>query len=458
MLAPEMVSRLRTSLSDPDSDTSVWGEDELLNGISKAVSDLSRILPLEKVYDHTLSFTVTAEAFASTTLNSWVTLANAQIKYQSEAVTNAAATVTYTRDTDYTMDYLNGKIKPLSTGSMLATTNYKISYELLKVGCSVSSIADELVKIDQVEYPLGNIPQTTVSVKKWGNYLTVLSGTGSQEQLSTGKHLGVYYQAVHTPPTATVAGSYPRFLDEVIIAGAEAYALFLRVIKLINSSNTLVTSASTNLTAAGVQLAATKPGDIEINIDAISEINTHLTAETNSAVAALNGVAGKLTAAETALTAIGTRSLAGVAFLTTGSALINTATKGSAVGENYRGYAEAEANFAIAYAREGEVRVSEATSLLQEAMQRIAIASTLAEKDNLKAQRYTDASAIRISSGVQYIASANANLQAALNLLELADRVKVEATEKRSEFWSVLSDRLQLRRPSVSVDSKQIKS
>jgi hypothetical protein len=458
MLLEEMISRLRVNLNDPDVAGKTYTKEELESSIQKAVSDLSRILPDEKMADITLKFAVTDEVFTSTTLDTWVSLANAQIKYQSETVTNAAGTVTYTRDTDFTMDYLNGKIKPLSSGTMAAATNYKINYDLLKIGCSISSIIDELMKVDLVEYPLGNIPQTPVSVKRWGSYLTILSGTGSQEQLSEGKHIGIYYQAVHTPPTSTAAGSYSRFLDHVIITGSEAYAMFLRVIKLIDSAKTLVTSASTDLTAAGAQLAATKPSDIEANIDAITEINTHLTGVTDSAVAALNGVADKLTAAETALTAIGTRSQAGVVYLNSGSPLINTATKGSSVAENYRGYAEAEAAFAAAYAREAEGRLSEATSLIQEATQRIATANILANKDDLKAQRYTDASALRVSTGIQYIASANANLQAAVNSLEIADRVKVEATEKRSEFWSVLGDRLQLRRPSVSVDSRQIKS
>ena len=72
--------------------------------------------------------TVTDEQFNSDGLGNWVQLDSIWIIPFCETVTNIDGTVTYTRDTDYEMDYLLGKIKCLSSGSMVASTNYLIDY------------------------------------------------------------------------------------------------------------------------------------------------------------------------------------------------------------------------------------------------------------------------------------------------------------------------------------------
>ncbi len=57
-----------------------------------------------------------------------VSLDNKAIVQYSETVTTTAGTTTYTRDTDYTMDYVAGTITELSTGSMSDATAYYIDY------------------------------------------------------------------------------------------------------------------------------------------------------------------------------------------------------------------------------------------------------------------------------------------------------------------------------------------
>lgn len=57
-----------------------------------------------------------------------VALANTGIVQYSETVTNTAGTTTYTRDTDYTMDYVAGTITEDSGGSMSDATAYYIDY------------------------------------------------------------------------------------------------------------------------------------------------------------------------------------------------------------------------------------------------------------------------------------------------------------------------------------------
>lgn len=63
-----------------------------------------------------------------------VSLAHAAIVQYSETVTTVAGTTTYTRDTDYTMDYTNGTITVLSTGTMLDATAYYIDYVYYTTG------------------------------------------------------------------------------------------------------------------------------------------------------------------------------------------------------------------------------------------------------------------------------------------------------------------------------------
>lgn len=70
---------------------------------------------------------VTNEAFTS---NHGVAVAldYKGIQQYSETVTTTAGTTTYTRDTDYTIDYVAGTITVLATGSMSNATGYYIDY------------------------------------------------------------------------------------------------------------------------------------------------------------------------------------------------------------------------------------------------------------------------------------------------------------------------------------------
>lgn len=73
------------------------------------------------------SMKVTDEDFTSV-FDTAVSLANKGIQQYSETVTNVAGTTTYTRTTDYTMNYITGTITVLSTGTMANATAYHIDY------------------------------------------------------------------------------------------------------------------------------------------------------------------------------------------------------------------------------------------------------------------------------------------------------------------------------------------
>jgi len=154
----QMIDAIRQDLKD-SNETVYWTESELARSVQRAVADLSRFIPLEQTYEATLLFDVTGESFTSAAAHgTYVSLASKPIKESSETVTNVAGSVTYTRDTDYTIDYSNGKITTISGGSMVVSTTYKISYTKSKISIDLTSLTG-LIRVDRVEYPVGQVPQ-----------------------------------------------------------------------------------------------------------------------------------------------------------------------------------------------------------------------------------------------------------------------------------------------------------
>ncbi|UYL64907.1 MAG: hypothetical protein EJNHJLOP_00018 [Methanophagales virus PBV082] len=73
--------------------------------------------------------TIENETFNSSEYDTWVQLANTGIVPYTEKVTNTTDETPYVRGVDYEMDYVNGRIKVLSGGSMQNNTLYHIDYE-----------------------------------------------------------------------------------------------------------------------------------------------------------------------------------------------------------------------------------------------------------------------------------------------------------------------------------------
>ena len=73
--------------------------------------------------------TIENETFNSSEYDTWVQLANTGIVPYTEKVTNTTDENLYVRGVDYEMDYVNGRIKVLSTGNMQNNTLYHIDYE-----------------------------------------------------------------------------------------------------------------------------------------------------------------------------------------------------------------------------------------------------------------------------------------------------------------------------------------
>ncbi|KKM72141.1 hypothetical protein LCGC14_1423540, partial [marine sediment metagenome] len=178
----------------------------------------------------------------------FVKLANKPIKLGSVTFTD------HKIDTDFEIDYYGGRIAVKSGGDLTANTAYTIaSYTKSRIDIDLSTLIDDLIRVDRVEYPSGQVPQQFSNKEVWGTILTLTGAHMTQEEMSDAQHLVIKYYASHSPPAAQSPGSYPSYLDTTVQQAASAYALFIKALQWEHQSVTDFASSRTalgNLTAA----------------------------------------------------------------------------------------------------------------------------------------------------------------------------------------------------------------
>ena len=182
----------------------------------------------------------------------WVQLDN-PIKPDSETIYSGAAKTgtKYVKDTDYRMDYANGRIKLISGGSISENTTYYANYDRAQTAIDISTIIPELIRITKVLYPADKVPEQSVAFSIWENMLTLGSPRPgvSQEAMVDKEHIAIFYEARHAPPTDVSSGSYPEHLNQVVLIGAAGYALLIEAIQYEQQAVTDLASARTALTS-----------------------------------------------------------------------------------------------------------------------------------------------------------------------------------------------------------------
>jgi ABC-type transporter Mla subunit MlaD len=258
----------------------------------------------------------------------WIDLDNKPIKPETETVTDATGATTYTRDTDYEMDYINGRIRLISGTTMSDNTAHLIDYTKSKLGIDISPIIPVITKVVAVEYPVDNVPQTFVSFNIWEKFLHIGSPKAgvSQSHLTDKEHIAVYYERPHKYPNLLAPSSYEDFLDQVVSVGSAAYMLLMKAYQYEHQAVTDLVSARTALgleshTAFGTAVDAANTAldaitafhtKIATALDAIATalgtINyTDYDTAVDAANATLDGIATLHTAIATALSAIATQ-------------------------------------------------------------------------------------------------------------------------------------------------------
>ncbi len=479
------LTQIRTYMRLHLSGSATPSDDELGRAWIHALGDFSRFIPRERYKIYVLDFDeVTDEAVTLTAHGTVKSLANTPIKWDSERIfDDAAETTKYTRDTDYTIDYLNGTITSISGGAIGATATIFCNYTISKQSLDISGLTD-MYRIKNVWYPYGEVPEDAARYRLFAGLLTILgkksTTTPSQGQLVDGKQVLVEYYGNHTAPDTTTAGSAPEWSNEIILKGCEAYSYLMEAISYDQLAATQMASAVTVLgttishTAATAAMAAGSAALVEASA-AIDRILTgddyHALAD--AALDAANAEIDKVVADTSTgdelydatqvediqpgsegdfwLNAGGT--IDAKAFLTAGQALINAVNKGEdvtlreleyadramavhdrfrAMGQFHLERASARTQAALAYVQEAMGRIRQVEQIVTEAQTEVATGNGYARVG--EAYESDISNLIReaegfIASGMQYG--------------ELADKYRDLGVLRRNEFWMILTDRSQ---------------
>jgi len=417
----------------------------------------------------------------------WVYLANSPIKWQSDTGVGDDD-VAIVRNTDYYIDYANGRVKAISGGRIAAEEVCEFTYKKSQIGIDLSTLAG-LIRVQRVEYPVGQIPQCFVQGDTFGKYY-VVTGMGEseeQQQMAEDQQYRIYYDAAHQSPGEYSPGTIPDFLESTVATMAGAYALYTYALKSEHQATTDLAAAVASLVDANsshtaLQTALTnvkKYLDDNSNVDAAGILATI----TSDAAALRTAVGTALDALNDYLDAVGVATTGDLAkadlvrdnymgttnyvdggaapdvkkYLDDGDALLNTvpvggegqdvpraymeyaqATKEALVAPHerdrafYQQNATARTNAAMVYAQESAQRLSNLRSYIEQAGSYTAIANTFAREAEL---RGTDIVTM-LQQASQYAGTAAADMS-------LADRFRAEADERRNEVYSIWRDRKQ---------------
>jgi len=415
----------------------------------------------------TLTGTNTVSVGTGNAYDSFVFLVNRPIKPESETVTSSPAGTAYTRDTDYYMDYINGGIKFINGGGMAAGTAYLISYDKSRIGINVSSILPIITRIQRVQYPADLVPQQFVSFNIIGDFMYIGSKkTGeSQESLTSGEHIVIYYEREQMPPGEGSPGSYPGVLDEVICIGAGAYALLMMALKYghqavtdmayVDDALDKVTDEMTSLDGELTNAGNVWTDEVKHILATAGIPNMEDFLELGDDSITITDI---LADVEIALDKIATEIEAGKTYLGTGDNKINTVNVGDNVPDLYRDYASVQVGLGGGYGDEASRRLNKATAQQQQAE----LYLRYTEAAYLMAKAWEQKRADFLVEASRYVDKANVwNSEAANRLanaglsLEVANRWKLEGLERRNEFWSILRDKSEYRKRVSSTPVKQ---
>lgn len=209
-------------------ETSELTDAEVDRAMDQAIHELSRFVPEEAVLEIIIDKTITGESFTSDH-GVAVSLASSPIIFASERVTNSGATITYARTIDYTMDYLNGTITTLASGSMVDATSHLVNYTRDYRLINVSGLLTNPRRIIRVEGVSAGRLQS-ISTDVFGNFIELLTSSdgGSQAAPGDSQHLRIFYLAERElgPLDAdSMSGLHQEYLEEMVIRGTSGFVM-----------------------------------------------------------------------------------------------------------------------------------------------------------------------------------------------------------------------------------------
>ena len=160
-----IIQNLRTDLSDIAE--TEWTATELERSVERAVSDLSRFIPRELIFDLTL-----------------------------------------------TSDIIEDKV-------MIDLGNY----------IGEEDGMDGFIRVVKVEFPTNQVPQVFCSFDIFANILIITGfGESEGQDTLSNQEIRIYYDSPHVMPEDDEPGTIPVFLENTVILAASAYAMFQRAL------------------------------------------------------------------------------------------------------------------------------------------------------------------------------------------------------------------------------------
>lgn len=407
----------------------------------------------------------------------WVQLDN-PIEPESEYIYSAASKTgtLYVRDTDYYMDYANGRIRIISGGSMAVATTYYANYNRSTLAIDISSILPDITRIVKVVYPVDKVPEQEVAWSIWENMLVIGSPRAgiSQETMVSGEHIAIYYETKHAPPTDVGSGSFPSVMDQIVAMGAAGYACLIEALQFEHQAATHLTEIGTTLGYLGIGGASATlvykliddaldkvatyletSGTTDNAKDRLAEI-TDMEAYLRDMVIKLADGSGALADANAYLDEVDTTDLAestdgAEKMISTGHPLINQLNDGKNVPEIYADYARANVQVA-------QIRTQAALGFLQEATLRLNMLRSYIEESAAWMRMGEDFIAeaqTRVAEAGVYLAEVGQYQEAIANDLVLSDRFRVEGQIRLTQFFDSLKSKAEYRKRTVSASVRQ---
>ncbi len=369
--------------------------------------------------------------------NVWIYLAYKPIKWSSDALTSSPAGTTYARDTDFEIDYANGRIRA-KAGKLAASTSYLIDYTKSQIAIDLSSLTD-FIRVSRVEYPVGKVPQSFVPSDVFAKLLYITGGgeSDSQSYMAEDEHVRVYYDSEHRPPTDFSPSTAPEFLENTIQLVAAAYALYIYALKHEHQVLTDLASARTDLAAATTAHTALETAltNLKKYLDNNSSADAAgiLQDITDDAAKLRTRIDNILSLSNTYI--FGDTDPSAKSYLVAGDALLNKVTKGGEgqdVPRTYIEFSAAAAELFSGLVAEANVRLSNIVTYINQSAGYDTIAATFAREAE-----------DRIAKINAFLQEAAQYANAAATEIAIADRFKAEADERRNEAYAIWRDRKQ---------------
>lgn len=370
-----------------------------------------------------------------------VYLDNKGIAWDSETVTSSPAGTTYVRDTHYRINYLTGGIRYINGGGISAGATLLVTYKLDDRILDMSSLLpkEDYIKIERVEYPVGNDPPTFLTFDPLGEDLLLIKG--KDVTLTEDNHIRVRYLKPWTAPATLSEGDYPKHLDDAIIIGATGQVLIFTAEKYV-------------LSAVAALSALTAPTDYSFVKPTSPSLPTAPTAPTapNLVFTEYTKALDKISDLEAG--EAGALVLAS-AYLTTGVTKITTINDAERVAEKYGEYAERTVVVANAYRELSRGLYDEQMAALDKYARQV---SSYASEVNQYASEVSgtigkyqgeisgeNAGINNYSIQVQnYVAQTNEQAMKAEHFLDAAGRYLASGQAKINEFLTMLGVKAEL--------------